>query len=342
LTVERFNKIWDRLEEKAAANESESGILALRVLPHLIYDINLGFEKPNNKRMVFIKIAKENVLNSYSFPKSKGFELEQTVLPEDKGHYATIKLILNEKQYQDIFTILSEDVIKKCSLETNEKMMLKAFISRLEMWQQFLDRYGTKELGETAQRGLYGELRVLRDVLIPIIGPKKSISSWRGPYKAQQDFQTSGFGIEVKTNSGKQHQNIQIASEQQLDDTGLDALYLYHFSLKVIQNGGENLPGIIDEIRDICNTCLGVTADFEDLLFRAGYLEEQRTNYENIGYADRSSHIFLIKEGFPRITEHGLIDGIGDVHYSINLSACMPFIVSEEELREFIKRNCDE
>lgn len=341
LTVESFEEIWKILEEKTG-NEIKPGILTRRILPDSPYDIYLGFEKPGNRRMIQIKISKENILNTHSFPRSRGVELHQTVLFEDRDHSVTIELILIENQYQDIFTILSEDIVNRCTRENSEKEMIRSFISRLEQWQQFLEQYGVEGLSTVSQRGLYGELRFLRDFLIPLIGVEKAVSAWAGPYKAQQDFQTSGIAVEVKTGTGKLPQKIQISSEQQLDNSGLNALYLYYLSLKELNDNGETLPAIIDIIRKICDSCTGVTSTFNELLFHAGYLDDYRNIYENRGYADRSSHIFLVNSGFPRVTESQLISGVGDVRYSINLSSCIPFSLSEEEFRSSIKRNLNE
>lgn len=339
--TERLDDIWKILEEKAT-NLFNSGVLTRRILPSSPYDIYLGFEKPSNRRMVLVKISKENVFNIYSFPKSRGVELRQSVFQEDKGRFVTIELILNESQYQDIFTILSEDIVNRCTHENSEKEMIRSFISRLEQWQQFLEQYGVEGLSTISQRGLYGELRFLRDFLIPLIGVENAVSAWTGPYKAQQDFQTSGIAIEVKTGTGKLPQKIQISSEQQLDDSGLNALYLYYLSLKELNDNGETLPAIIDCIRKICDSYTGITSTFNELLFHAGYLDDYRNRYENRGYADRSSHIFLVNGGFPRVTESQLISGVGDVRYSINLSSCTPFSLSEEEFRSSIKRNLNE
>lgn len=341
MIVEDFEEIWRILEEKTE-NKSKPGILARRILPESPYDMYLGFEKPDNKRMIQVKISKENVFNIYSFPRSRGVELHQTVFSEDIGHSVTIELILTENQYRDIFTILSEDIVNRCALENGEKEMIRSFISRLEQWQQFLEQYGLEGLSTVAQRGLYGELRFLRDFLIPFIGVEKAVSAWRGPYKTQQDFQTSGVAIEVKTGSGKLPQKIRISSEQQLDDSGLNALYLYYLSLKELNDDGETLPAVIDSIRKICDSYIGITSTFNELLFHAGYLDNYRNRYENRGYADRSSHIFLVNGDFPRVTESQLISGVGDVQYSINLSACIPFSLSEDEFRSSIKRNLNE
>ncbi|MBN1195330.1 MAG: PD-(D/E)XK motif protein [Methanomicrobiaceae archaeon] len=337
MAAEGFDRIWTDLEQHATVTARE-GILTLRVLPDSGFDFLLGIQRPENIRMLLIRISRENVINQWSLPRLKGFEVRQAVLPEDRGHYATIQLVLNDRRYQDIFSRLTEDVASSCSREFSEKAMIRALFQRLEMWQQFLDRYGGEGLSPAAQRGLYGELRFLFDYFIPAVGAEQAVSAWTGPHKTQQDFQMSGIAIEVKTSTAKQHQKVSIASEQQLDDIGLDGLYLYHLSIREIHDGGETLPGIIDGIRNLLAENPTASAPFENLLFRAGYLDEHRMKYEETGYTDRSTQVFFIGENFPRIIERDLMSGIGDVQYSVSLAACAPFTMNDEDFRDIIAR----
>jgi len=332
LAAEDFGHIWADLELKARAADHE-GILTLRILQESAFDFLLGVQVPENIRMFLIRIARENVINQCSLPCSKGFEIRQAVLSEDRGHHATLQLILNDRRYQDIFSRLTEDVASFCSRESSEKAMIQALLMRLAMWQQFLDRYGAEGLSTAAQQGLYGELRFLHDYLIPSVGVEKAVQAWKGPHRAQQDFQMSGVAIEVKTSAAKQHQKVSIASEQQLDDTGLNALYVYHLSLRELHGSGETLPGIVDRIREQISDDPVVSTLFEDLLIKAGYLNEHREKYEDTGYADRTGQIFRVREGFPRITERSLFNGVGDVQYSVSLSACAPFVVDDDVFR---------
>lgn len=337
MATKNFEHIWEDLEQSSGENSRE-GILTLRIFPESRFDLSLGVQKPNNIRMLLIRISRKNVINQWSLPRSKGFEIRQTVFREDQGHHATIQLVLNDPHYQDIFSSLTEDVASFCSREPSEKAMLRALLLRLEKWQQFLDRYGSEGLSLPAQQGLYGELRFLHDYLIPAVGAVQAVSAWTGPKKTPQDFQMADVAIEVKTSIAKQHQKIPIASEQQLDDTGVDALYLYHLSLRELHNGGETLPGIIAAIRDELSGYPAQSNIFENLLFLAGYLDKHHDRYKDTGYADRSTHIFHVKEGFPRITEQALSNGVGDVQYSVSLSACAPFAVDDRNFQTEILR----
>lgn len=332
MTSESFSQIWTELEQQAA-DCAKTGILTKRRLPESGFNLFLGIQVPENIRMVLIRVKKENGINPLSILPSKGFEVKQVVLPEDKDKSVTIQITLKERCYQDIFSLLSEDIISSSFGMSTEKAMIKKLFLRLRMWQTFLDRHGAEGLSVSAQIGLYGELCFLRDYLLPVVDTGKAASAWTGPARKQQDFQISGIAIEVKAGTGKQHQIIHIASEQQLDEKGLDGLFLCHISLREIHDGGQTLPELIAAIRKELSEDPESLEHFNDLLFIAGYLDEHREKYDDVGYSIRNEQIFHVKENFPRITEKDLMDGVGDVRYSISLSSCTPFIISDEEFQ---------
>ena len=335
LASEDLDQIWADLELQAA-DSSKIGFLTRRILPNLQHNIFLGVLTPGNLRVVLVRIRKENVINPLALPRFKGFDVRQDVLPEDKDT-VTIQLILKDTLYRDIFTQLTQDIITSCFSKSTESAMLRDLLSRLKMWKHFLDDYGVEGLNTSARIGLFGELRFLHHYLMSEIGAPQAISAWTGPHRKQQDFQMSGIAIEVKSSTAKQHQKIPIASEQQLDETGLNSLYLYHLSLRDLHDGGETLPELIDKIRMDLSDYPESLGQFNDLLFMAGYLDEHRVKYEEKGYSVRNEQIFCVGEGFPRITEKDLVSGVGDVHYSVSLSACTPFIMNDEDFRKILE-----
>lgn len=332
---EGFEQVWRNLELHARDTTGE-GILTLRVLPESPFDFYLGVQHPQTLRTLLIRIRRENVMNQSSFPRSKGFEIRQTILPEDGNRSITIQLVPNGERYQEIFSRLAEDVVSNCSSQTSERAMIKALLLRLEMWHQFMDRFGPDGLNSTEQQGLYGEIRFIHDYLIPHLGNGLAVAAWTGPQRKPQDFQMAGIAVEVKTSIAGQHQVMRIAGEQQLDDTGLEALFLWHLSLRELRDGGRTLPEIIDAVREVIQDEAGASSAFERLLIMAGYLDEHREKYQT-GYADRSVSIFRVRDGFPRITERSLISGVGDVRYSVTLAACSQFRISDEQFVTAIK-----
>jgi hypothetical protein len=342
LTAEKFDPIWKILEE-SSANEDENGIIIRRISPDISHDIFLGYEKPANRRMLLIRVEKHNYAEFRSLPQLRGFDISPVNFHDDNPGSLIVGFILNDPTFTDIFSTLCEDIYQTANSEKNQKQMVRGIIERLLMWHHFLDVFGSQGLSPEYQRGLYGEMRFLRDILFPRIGIEKAIRAWKGPSKGNQDFLISGIGVEVKTNIAKQHQKIPIASEQQLDDTGLNVLYIYHLSLHEVNETGETLPAIIDQIRNQIALQKGPVHEFEMQLFKAGYIDKQRIKYDSRGYVDRDIHIFLVKNEFPRIIENDLRNGVGDVHYTIDLSSCIPFRVSEADFLSGLGRDlCDQ
>jgi len=340
LTAEEFDSIWKILED-SSANECVDGIIIRRVSPDIPHDIFLGFEIPSNRRMFMIRVNKRNLSEFRQLPAFKGFEITTVSIPEEQNQYVTLGFILSDPVFRDIFSTLCEDIFETAIIEKTQEIMINSVKNRLLMWKQFLESFGIQGLSSEYQRGLFGELRFLRDMLMPAAGIEKAIHAWKGPSKSNQDFQISGIGIEVKTSIAKQHQKIPIASEQQLDDSGLKALYIYHLSIREINEQGETLPGIINHIRELIFSQNGPIHEFETQLFKAGYLDKHREKYEKKGYVDRDNHFFRVNDRFPRIIEDDLKSGVGDVHYTLDVSACMPFSVHREEFFSDLKRSAN-
>lgn len=335
-----IEEIWKSLEEDSKY-ETETCILKRRLEPFSSGDVFLGYEKPTNRRMLLLRISNSNTPEAESLPHSKGFEVRAISLPEDYEDYATLELILTDSRFTDIFTSLVQDVVGNMTAQKNEMLMIKAFIERLVKWQQFLDRYGHEGLGNEAQRGLYGELWFLRKYLIPILGINKAIDAWKGSSRKAQDFQFSDCAVEVKTTISKQHQKMYIASEQQLDDIGLAALFLQHISLMESSGSGETLFDMVEDIRKVIADEPEASQKMEVFLFEAGYLNVHADRYNKTGYTVRSSSIFKIREGFPRIRESDLLNGVGDVHYSVNVSECMHYVITESDFKTFLAEEKD-
>lgn len=332
METSQINDIWGKLDSKSG-DEVWPCIITLRVFPESRYDIFLGLEARKNQRMLLIRILKENDPNPDNFPKSKGFELNKVIFPDDSQKFITIGLTLMDNQFQDIFTTLVKDTINHIIIENSEKLMIKSFILRLRVWQQFLDRYGCEGLTRSEQIGLFGELRFLNEYLIPLFGPRKAIVSWTGPEKAPQDFQISGMAVEIKTGSGKMDEKIHISNEQQLDNSGFKSLFLYYLSVKEFHDKINTLPNLVDRIKEQLTEDLIAKERFENLLIKSGYLEDHREIYAENAYSDRSAYFFLINEKFPCIIQNQLAPGIGNVTYTLNLSACLPFRISENEFK---------
>lgn len=333
-----IEEIWKSMEKDLVSKE-ESFILKRRICSDFPFDLFLAMEKPENSRLFLLKISRSNIPDINPVPRSRGFELKVfTISNEDSDSYAFLMLKLIDFRFSDIFSSLVNDILKNLSEITDERGLIKSFIGRIIKWQQFLEKYGNEGLSERAQRGLYGELWFLRKYMLPYLGIQEGIASWKGPSGKSQDFQFLKMAVEVKTTVGKQHQKIPISNEQQLDDTGLESLFLEHLSLIELNKGsGETLLSIVEEIKNLISSDLSSYRKFTDLLVEAGYLEEHAYKYLDFSYTVRSSNIFEVKDDFPRIIGYNLPHGVGDVHYSICVAECMRYKINDINFKSFVE-----
>jgi len=166
------------------------------------------------------------------------------------------------------------------------------------------------------------------------MNPLSAIESWKGCSKNYHDFELNGKVVEVKTTMTKEPRRVHINNERQLDDLGSECFYLYVLTLHAMDSGGQTLPDLVNEIRDILKGHSSAENLYEMALKDAGYLDIHVSSY-NTGYIQKRQEIFEVKEGFPRITN--LPKGIGNISYSLIISACADFEVDlEMALSNFI------
>jgi hypothetical protein len=250
------------------------------------------------------------------------------LLRGDQSGHSTLELQLDEAGADDVFTALVADVARSTAGADDDEAAVRIFIGRLGRWMRLLQRE-TQGLSGERQRGLYAELWFIRERLAPVAGLVEAVHAWQGPSGAPHDFQTASGSIEIKSTATNQPQVIRISSERQLDETGTPALRLLHVSLDVHRDSGESLPEMVASLRA---ALAGgpVVALFEDRLLDAGFADVHATQYAHTGYTLREANFFELGEEFPRITEHSLPPGIGQVSYTLSVAACLPFRIDDQ------------
>ncbi len=63
-------------------------------------------------------------------------------------------------------------------------------------------------------------------------------------------------------------------------------------------------------------------ADLEEKLIAYGYLDTHQSLYATTGYTVREHAFYRVVQGFPRLVETDLIDGVGGVQYHLVIAAC--------------------
>lgn len=316
-----IEEVWNILEMESE-KISFSGELIRRIYPQSKYDFFLGFERPMNLKFFVFKTGILISQEKIQFRNSKGMELY--IKNNDEIH---IKLVDNK--FNEFFVILINDLIS-CLLNSNisKQESVSLFINRLDAWRVFMHQFNLEGLDEQRQKGLFGELNFIKNVLLPA-----SIKSWRGPEAADHDFQNNKCAVEVKTTSSKKPQKLIINSEKQLDNTSVKQLYICHISVDKGTSIGQTLNDLIRDIREK----LGYSQEyflFEEKLIKVGYLNKYSFLYDAIYYNVREINIYSVQNNFPKIVSKDLPKGIGDIKYSILVDSIKDFKISLSSVKD--------
>ena len=232
----------------------------------------------------------------------------------------------------DIFAYLCGNLVETIERCDTEAKAIKLVLNRLEKWKTMFSKGASDGLSITEQQGLYGELMYLHKlVLRGIFSYIDTLKIWVGADKAMRDFQGKDWAVEAKTISINNADQITINGERQLDETLLDKLYLYHLSVEASRMNGQTLNDKVDELRRLFSDDKAALNVFNAKLMEAGYFDHHRDLYKERCYKIRKESIYVIDDSFPRIKESELRDGVSNTVYSINVSTCAEYMVSESE-----------
>lgn len=287
---------------------------------------------------------------SFSFPNSIRIDTEhfQNLKKLKVGIYSDGTLVdskmlliqLLAPAQRETFSCLCESLINTVKTMDSEESMVKSAISQLDKWRNLFDKAGSEGLSPIEQQGLYGELGFLRKLISKNIFPaSEAMDYWVGADAAQRDFMGNAWAVEVKTTATSNPQEVTINSERQLDETLFDNLYLYHCSVETTKRNGETLPDRINKLRRSLENEPAALSKFNEKLITAGYFDEDEALYAFRAYKLRDESIYRVEGDFPRIKESDLRGCVGNLTYSIVLSACATYRQSEATVFSTIKHD---
>ena len=330
MTIE---ELWPEIETEAGLGGSSAGWLTRLARPDPKCRLSVGVETSSRRRGLLLRVARVAIPSRNRWPTCRGLELFARRLSGDRTDEATLGVVLKEPRFADVFTALAEDLARRVMAAGPAATQVKTLLGQLARWQKFLAA-SAEGLSIEEQRGLFGELHVLRAHLVPAFGSLPAVNGWTAPQAAHQDFQFATGAVEVKTTVAKQPQSVRITSERQLDDTGIAALFLHIVVLdeREVQaaraGAGETLPALVGNLRRRVAAEAGALETFDDHLLDAGYFDAHAPRYEGKRFSLRRELSFRVRQGFPRLLERDLAEGVGDVSYALSLSACRDFSVA--------------
>ncbi len=327
-----IRQAWSSIGEEG---RSEAGWHVRRVYADAPCEIFAGILQPGSVLGLLLEVPLAEVPAGSALPKSKGFEVDPTLLGGSADGRVRFALKLSDPAYEAVFEVLCDDTARATVSEKRPRAAVRAWINRLHVWQEFMARHGVGGLTESAVLGLLGELLVMRNIIIPTSSVAVAVQAWSGPLGEPNDFAFAGGFLEVKTTVRQAPELIEISDIAQLDDTR-GTIMLTYIKLRPSPTG-DSLPQVVSTLRTVvASDSAKFLNKFDQLLMSAGYIDAQAGIYDST-YEVNSVEFFHVTGSFPRIRRSDVGGGIRGIRYTIELAACLPYIVDQSEFTRLLQ-----
>ena len=189
-----------------------------------------------------------------------------------------------------------------------------------------MERGRDEVLGEAAEVGLVGELVFLEQLLDAGVSPAPAVAAWRGPLDELHDFVFGTGVMEVKATIVSGAFPARIGSLEQLDESGVQALFLVGVRL-VLDVSGRTLPAVVQEVVDRLRTDIAASVRFSDLILEAGFVAAVGDRYKR-RFRRASTMIRPVDSTFPRLNRGNVPRAIREARYELDLD-----MVEVQEIR---------
>jgi hypothetical protein len=242
-------------------------------------------------------------------------------------HFADLRLVRSD--LEDVFTGLCAEVV--AAVAASPEAAFLAVSQVLDTWRE-LFRSGSR-LSLEAMAGLFAELSVLEQLLIR---DGNSLGSWKGPFRAPQDFTSGSWAIEVKATTSAEGSSVRIHGMDQLVVKPDGGLMLWWMRLDVVNPDGRTIPEQVEVLKKYAAR----PQELLRLLARAGYYSADAETYGGVRFTISEQQHHRVLDDFPRIVPESFpepLHGISDVRYTLDLSEC-PALLDRGEVKSFLDR----
>lgn len=219
--------------------------------------------------------------------------------------------------YEMLFTPMANQIVE--GITTQARKPIAVVLETIEEFRGAL-RPLKPAISLTEQIGLFGEIWVLRNVLIPTIGAR-ACYLWSGPDSERHDFIGDKVHIEVKATTRSEDKH-EISRMDQLRAPSGKRLLFASIQLERTEGGQKTLATLIDEVID----ALGIDGKaidwFESRLSKMGWHDGLRQSGELKKFNVRDAQFFEVEGSFPRLPDDYVPPrGITAIKYTIDISA---------------------
>jgi len=245
-----------------------------------------------------------------------------------------LHVFLMDSDLKGIFSKFINNIIEDISIVPTQKEALLVTFNVIQKWKKLFDKLTSEGLSLEQQKGLIGELLVIKEFCDSKHNVESIILGWLGPEGHDKDFLISDKAIEAKFTTSKLPR-IRITSEHQLDFSNLSNLFLSQFQAEKAKEG-ISLNLLVDFLRESLSNTISLLDVFNQKLVQAGYLEKHTSNYETL-YSIKKWNLYHVQGDFPKIQQQDLPKGIYNTSYFIERSAINDYEIDIDKLQDILK-----
>ncbi|SVE09355.1 uncharacterized protein METZ01_LOCUS462209, partial [marine metagenome] len=176
-------------------------------------------------------------------PKLQG--IIPNIVPSEKGG-SYLTLALEDSSNLDKFQAVCMNLAER-TIGLSGEIFVKRTLELLYSWAKFI-RPSRSGFSESELVGLLAELYILKNYMLPALGPDLSVKSWIGPEGAKQDFVVENFALEIKAHRSGYSDKVTISSVEQLSPQ-TDKLFLVKLGISPSEsNEGFSLESLEKEM----------------------------------------------------------------------------------------------
>lgn len=217
--------------------------------------------------------------------------------------------------HEELFTLIANKVLNAICIEGRDRAVS---VDKVIDDMRAALRPVVPDLSTSVQIGLFGELWVLSNVLLPTVG-SKVCHMWSGPDSERHDFVGHGVHLEVKTTTRSEPKH-EISRLDQLRTPKDKRLLLVSVLLERSLGGEVTLADLVDEVRGKLGSDGREIDVFESQLSKLGWHEGVRQNGSLLRFNFRDVHVFEVEGSFPRMPDDYIPPpGVSSIKYSIDV-----------------------
>jgi hypothetical protein len=218
--------------------------------------------------------------------------------------------------HEQVFTPFCVDVIDAVAGQARDPW--KAVYAAISTWQSAFKPV-RQAMEKTVQVGLFGELLVLRSLMLPALGPV-AVDQWSGPESERHDFVSGTLHLEVKTTRRSRHEHEISRVDQLRCPTGRQLL-VASVLLEESVGGDETVATQVDAVVDLLRTHPAALDLFMVKMAELGWTEEVRQSGELLRFFTRAADVYAVDDDFPRLPDDFVPpSGVTSVKYTIDLA----------------------